>query len=123
MFFSAEQSPLGSTESSVIFACSHITFTGDSQLFSALSWKKNLAIVDEDVVDTCGIAWNLPVCALNQGVLLRPLGKEITSSDVKNIQIATSFLITFVALRKSSEVITGPPAAAAFTNHFLQITK
>ena len=83
--------------------------------------------MDEDVVDTCGVAWNLPVCALNQGVLFRPLGKEITfcenSSDVTNIQIPTSFLITFVALRKSSEVITGPPAAAAFTNHFLQITK
>ena len=36
--------------------------------------------------------------------------------DVINVQIHTSFLITFVALRKSSEVITGPPAAAAFTN-------
>ena len=32
MFFSTDQSPLGSMESSVILACSHITFAGDSQL-------------------------------------------------------------------------------------------
>ena len=120
MFFSTEQSPLGSMESSLILACSHITFAGDSQLCTALSWK-NLAVVDEDVVDTCGKTWNLPICTLNQSVTIRPLGKIMW--EITFLKTPTSFLITFVILRKSSEVITGPPAAAAFTNHFFQSQK
>ena len=88
-------------------------------MFSYLSWM-HLAVVDKNVVDACGIAWDLPVGALNQRVLLRPLGKE-KSPLGRKFQTPTSFLITLVILRKSSEVMTGPPAAAAFKNDLKNI--
>ena len=74
----------------------------------------DLSIVDENVIDPFGIARDLPVCTLYQSILLGPLKLR---SGITNVMpdsiLSTSFLITFVALRKSLLFTSGPPAPAA----------
>ena len=74
----------------------------------------DLSIVDENVIDPFGIARDLPVCTLYQSILLGPLKLR---SGITNVMpdsiLSTSFLITFVDLRKSLLFTSGPPAPAA----------
>ena len=77
----------------------------------------HLAVVDENVVDACGIARDLPVGAFYQSILRGPLRFRIEVEVCFSLFVSfffTSFLITFVILRKSLLFTSGPPAPAAW---------
>ena len=80
----------------------------------------NLSIVHKDVVDPFGIARDLPVGAFYQSILSGPLRFRI-EVEVCFFPFCkfffTSFLITFVILRKSLLFTSGPPAPAAWNDH------
>ena len=74
----------------------------------------DLSIVHKDVVDPFGIARDLPVGAFYQSILSGPLRFRIEVVFSLFVIFFTSFLITFVILRKSLLFTSGPPAPAAW---------
>ena len=77
----------------------------------------DLSIVHKDVVDPFGIARDLPVGAFYQSILSWPLRFRIEVGVCFSLFVSfffTSFLITFVILRKSLLFTSGPPAPAAW---------